>query len=63
MDNINKKLDDNSNKLAKIQLNLDKLTWAPRHDNAMNSINYKTLAYIGLGLLLHAIVTWILTRK
>lgn len=62
LDKINKRLDDNSKSLAEIRLNLDKIYWAPPKKD-FNINNYRTLIYIGIGLLLNALVTWILNRK
>lgn len=72
--NINKRLDEQTKHMAAIQLNLDKLTFAPKPNSRPNfSIMHQqqsqyqsaiyTLLYITFGLILHSIVSWFLSKK
>lgn len=63
LETINKKLDENTTKLAVIQLKLDKLAYAPQRNDVSSNLQMRTIAYIALGLFLHAILVWIFTRK
>lgn len=62
LESINKRLEENTNKLNTLQLNLDKLYWAPKNTNNHN-LNSRTIIFIVIGLIVHAIVTWFIIRK
>lgn len=62
IDNINKQLMEQSKKISSIQLSIDRLSFAPRQ-NASGNIHIQTIIYIGIGLLIHSIVVWLIMRK
>ncbi|XP_037026571.1 oxysterol-binding protein-related protein 8 isoform X4 [Bradysia coprophila] len=62
IDNINKQLMEQSKKISSLQLSIDRLSFAPRQTNAGN-IHIQTVIYIGIGLLIHSIVLWLIMRK
>lgn len=61
--NINKKLDENTKKISALQLKMDRMAFEPKRDEQRMTLNHRTIVYIGIGLLIHIIATWILTRK
>ncbi|XP_065088867.1 oxysterol-binding protein-related protein 8 isoform X2 [Ochlerotatus camptorhynchus] len=71
LDDINKKLEEHSKKLCKLQLDMDKIHWAPKgHGSGSGSLsgllapsNLKMIAYGVLGLLIQVLVAWFLTKR
>lgn len=69
LDDINKKLEEHSKKLCKLQLDMDKIHWAPKgHGSGSPSgllapSNLKMIAYGVLGLLIQVLVAWFLTKR
>ena len=61
LDDMNRKLEDHSKKLSKLQLDFDKIYWAPRRHHDNNTI--KTILYIIFGIILQTIVSWLIHRK
>lgn len=72
MESVHKTLDDHSRKLNAIQLNLDKMVFAPpKYQQSANasaglqlrSLNATTLFYILFGLLVHTLFMWLFLYK
>uniref|UniRef100_A0A6E8VGB9 PH domain-containing protein n=1 Tax=Anopheles coluzzii TaxID=1518534 RepID=A0A6E8VGB9_ANOCL len=72
LDDINKKLEEHSKKLVKLQLDMDKIHWAPPRRQQINadgplaflsSINVKTLMLIVVGLLVQLLLSWFLIKR
>lgn len=70
LESVNKTLDEHSRKLNAIQLNLDKMAFAPPAKSTgdspfhLRSLNVSTLFYILFGLLVHTLFMWLfLSRK
>lgn len=71
LDGVNKTLDEHSRKLNAIQLNLDKMAFAPPKPVGsssvpfqLRSLNVTTLFYILFGLIVHTLFMWLfLIRK
>ncbi|XP_041788177.1 oxysterol-binding protein-related protein 8 isoform X2 [Anopheles merus] len=72
LDDINKKLEEHSKKLVKLQLDMDKIHWAPPRRQQINadgplaflsSINVKTLVLIVVGLLVQLLLSWFLIKR
>ncbi|XP_055542873.1 oxysterol-binding protein-related protein 8 isoform X5 [Wyeomyia smithii] len=67
LDDINKKLEEHSKKLSKLQLDLDKITWAPRSsyksNGILDSVSLRTIVFGFIGLLLQVFVVWILMER
>ncbi|XP_061497349.1 oxysterol-binding protein-related protein 8 isoform X2 [Anopheles gambiae] len=72
LDDINKKLEEHSKKLVKLQLDMDKIHWAPPRRQQINadgplaflsSINVKTLVLIIVGLLVQLLLSWFLIKR
>lgn len=71
LDNVHKTLDEHSRKLTAIQLNLDKMAFAPppkpgagESPFQLRNLNMTTLVYILFGLLVHTLFMWLfLSRK
>lgn len=68
LDTVHKTLDEHSRKLNAIQLNLDKMAFAPppkgESSFQLKSLNVTTLFYILFGLLVHTLFMWLfLSRK
>lgn len=70
LEGVNKTLDEHSRKLNAIQLNLDKIAFAPPKpigSSAMpfqlKSLNVTTLFYILFGLLVHTLFMWLFLIK
>uniref|UniRef100_A0A1I8JVQ0 PH domain-containing protein n=1 Tax=Anopheles quadriannulatus TaxID=34691 RepID=A0A1I8JVQ0_ANOQN len=72
LDDINKKLEEHSKKLVKLQLDMDKIHWAPPRRQQINadgplaflsSLNVKTLVLIVIGLLVQLLLSWFLIKR
>ncbi|XP_035897955.1 oxysterol-binding protein-related protein 8 isoform X2 [Anopheles stephensi] len=73
LDDINKKLEEHSKKLVKLQLDMDKIHWAPpRRQQTVGadgplaifaSLNVKTVVFVVIGLLLQMLVSWFLIKR
>jgi hypothetical protein len=67
LENMNKKLNENSMCLAKIQLNIEKIAWSPvpQHKtySKTTNLNYQTIAFIAIGLFINVLLTWLFTKK
>lgn len=70
LDSVHKTLDEHSRKLNAIQLNLDKMAFAPKQMAAGNvspfqwrSVNATALFYILFGLLVHTLFMWLFLYK
>lgn len=63
INNINKKLEEQNKKLAHIQINIDKLSFAPTKNNVNTNTQIQSIIYIVIGLFIHSFFSWLLTRK
>ncbi|XP_053682523.1 oxysterol-binding protein-related protein 8 isoform X2 [Sabethes cyaneus] len=67
LDDINKKLEEHSKKLSKLQLDLDKITWAPRTSSSdggfLGSVSLRSLVFGVIGFLLQIFVVWLFTKR
>nr|XP_029723370.1 oxysterol-binding protein-related protein 8 isoform X8 [Aedes albopictus] len=70
LDDINKKLEEHSKKLSKLQLDMDKIHWAPKtsshHSQGAGPLSPTTLRAIAfgvVGLLIQVLVAWFLTKR
>lgn len=64
LDDISKKLEEHSKKLSKLQLDMDKMHWAPKPKaGLLGSSNMKAIAVGVLGLLLQVFIAWYLTKR
>ncbi|XP_058455570.1 oxysterol-binding protein-related protein 8 isoform X4 [Malaya genurostris] len=68
LDDINRKLEEHSKKLSKLQLDMDKINWAPRlagtsRYGLLASSNARAIAFAVLGLLIQVFVVWFLTKR
>lgn len=70
LDTVHKMLDEHSRKLNAIQLNLDKMAFAPPKPNhgggapfQLRGLNATTLFYILFGLLVHTLFMWLFLYK
>uniref|UniRef100_A0A182MUS2 Oxysterol-binding protein n=1 Tax=Anopheles culicifacies TaxID=139723 RepID=A0A182MUS2_9DIPT len=72
LDDINKKLEEHSKKLVKLQLDMDKIHWAPPRRTQLGadgpmaffaSINVKTVVFVVVGLLIQLLVSWFLIKR
>uniref|UniRef100_A0A182JBS4 Uncharacterized protein n=1 Tax=Anopheles atroparvus TaxID=41427 RepID=A0A182JBS4_ANOAO len=70
LDDINKKLEEHSKKLCKLQVDMDKIHWAPPRQRATegpfgflsSSLRVKTIFFVVIGLLLQ-LLTWYLMKR
>lgn len=67
LEDINKKLEEHSKKLSKLQLDMDKIHWAPKPSQSQGGIlsptGLKAIAYGVIGLLIQVLVAWFLTKR
>uniref|UniRef100_A0A182R869 PH domain-containing protein n=1 Tax=Anopheles funestus TaxID=62324 RepID=A0A182R869_ANOFN len=72
LDDINKKLEEHSKKLVKLQLDMDKIHWAPPRRSQLSadgpmgiftSINVRTAVFVVIGLLIQMLISWFLIKR
>ncbi|XP_052898684.1 oxysterol-binding protein-related protein 8 isoform X2 [Anopheles moucheti] len=72
LDDINKKLEEHSKKLVKLQLDMDKIHWAPPRRPQLSAdgpmaiftlINVRTVVFVVIGLLIQLLISWFLIRR
>ncbi|EAT37534.1 AAEL010483-PA [Aedes aegypti] len=68
LDDINKKLEEHSKKLSKLQLDMDKIHWAPKthaqgEGGILSPTSLRAIAFGVIGLLIQVLVAWFLTKR
>ncbi|XP_055631289.1 uncharacterized protein LOC129771560 [Toxorhynchites rutilus septentrionalis] len=68
LDDINKKLEEHSKKLSKLQLDMDKIHWAPRMNTGRDGgllgfSGMRAIVFAVLGLLLQVVIAWFFTKR
>uniref|UniRef100_A0A8D8NG25 Oxysterol-binding protein-related protein 8 n=1 Tax=Culex pipiens TaxID=7175 RepID=A0A8D8NG25_CULPI len=69
LDDINRKLEEHSKKLSKLQLDMDKIYWAPKNQGGsalggfVSSTTLRGIAFGVLALLLQIFIAWYLTKR
>lgn len=70
LDDINKKLEEHSKKLSKLQLDMDKIHWAPKTSSyhsqgggPLSPTTIRAIAFGVVGLLIQVLVAWFLTKR
>lgn len=64
LQNINKKLDEQTKQMAAVKLSIDKMSYAPKRESSINvNTNYQTILYVAIGLIIQSILTWFLSKK
>ncbi|XP_038105466.1 oxysterol-binding protein-related protein 8 isoform X6 [Culex quinquefasciatus] len=69
LDDINRKLEEHSKKLSKLQLDMDKIYWAPKNQGGsalgglVSPTTLRGIAFGVLALLLQIFIAWYLTKR